>query len=313
MVICIVALVIFGFLSLFSAKYRPLAKETFNCVFRMVTLRPCQSSFDERVKGTLVAKTLAFSPKLAKFINQQFQLLSAMFTILFFASLFFSAQAVYNYVAFGNCNGPNSTAFCAIDALFHPTGNTGFTPPLPGNGPKLGNGTETLIEFGCFTCPYTKIAQKPLKEFLALHRELTLEFRAFPIPTHPYSKEAAEAAFCAKDQGKFWNYSDLLFANQDKLNESELFVLAQQISLNMTKFTSCYSSGKYVDLVNKDIQDGNNAGVYGTPTYFLGNTTLIGPVTETDFEKVLNGKSVVDASEGAACTAPLKAKLNSTS
>ena len=209
MVLCIIALVVFGILGIFSARYRGYAKEAFGCVFRMVTLRPCESELEERVKAKLVAKTLSVSAPAARFLNAHFKALSWLFVVIFFVSMAYSAVSVYNYAAFGNCNGPGSSALCAIDALVNPGKDHVFAAVAPGVGPQFGNGSVALVEFGCFTCPYTKQAQPELKAFLAKHPEVRLEFRAFPIPSHAYSREAAEAAFCAEEQGsgKFWAYN----------------------------------------------------------------------------------------------------------
>ena len=114
MVLCLVALVIFAFLSIFSAKYRPLAKETFNCFFDMVRLRPCKVQFDERVKTKMTTKLMG-SPKLARFFYRHFKLISWIFTILFFASLLYSGYALYNLVVFGSCDPSSDT--CILTPL----------------------------------------------------------------------------------------------------------------------------------------------------------------------------------------------------
>lgn len=103
MVICIVAMVVFGFLGIFSVKYRKLSAEAFNCVFRMVTLRKCETKLDERIRAKLVGKLFGF-PALARFTYKNFKSLSWVFTILFFASAILAAQAVYNLATYGTCD-----------------------------------------------------------------------------------------------------------------------------------------------------------------------------------------------------------------
>ncbi len=114
MVICIVALVVFGVLSIFSAKYRTLAKEAFDCVFNMVTLRPCKTALKQRIKSAIISKLMPAFPVAAKVVYSNFELFSWVFTILFFASLLISANAAFNLVIYNNCYGPNSTGFCPI-------------------------------------------------------------------------------------------------------------------------------------------------------------------------------------------------------
>ena len=107
MSICIVAAVILGVMSIFSAKYRKWAKEAFSCVGRRLTLRPCESSFNQRVKAKLTGKLIGKSPRGARLLNRHFEALSWMFTIMLFASLFLTALAVFNIAVYGTCDPAN--------------------------------------------------------------------------------------------------------------------------------------------------------------------------------------------------------------
>lgn len=302
MVLCFVALFVFAVLGIFSAKYRALAKEAFDCTLRKMTLRPCQSGLEDRIKSTLVTRTLRVSPALARVLNRNFQFLSILFTVLFFASMAYSAVSVYNYWAYGNCNGPNSSEFCVFDAVLGKTpGN--LKPVPPGVGPVSGNGSLTLVEFGCFTCPFTKKSQPDLKRFLASNPQIKLEFRAYPIPTHPNSTLAAQGAFCADEQGKFWPYYDALFLETDKSKPS-LVHMAVSLGLQKTAFESCLDSPRSLSRVQKDVDEGKAAGIYGTPTFFLGNLSLVGPQTVSSFEDALLGKAASLPGTGGACPPP---------
>lgn len=104
--LCIVSLIIFAVLGIFSARYRPLAKEAFNCTFRLVTLRPCESGLDRRIKMALVVRTSKKAPFLSGFVYKHFSILSMVFTIIFFASLLIAANGLYNYFIHGSCD-PN--------------------------------------------------------------------------------------------------------------------------------------------------------------------------------------------------------------
>lgn len=115
--ICIIALFVFAVLGIFSVRYRQLAKEAFDCVFRRVTLRPCNTGFDQKMKMGIVSRVFKHSQKLSGFVYKRFELLSWFFTLLLFVSLGYSAYGLYNLYAFGNCNGPNSSDFC----IFNPT------------------------------------------------------------------------------------------------------------------------------------------------------------------------------------------------
>jgi len=111
MVICIVAMIVLGILGIFSAKYRKLSKDAFRCVFRMVQFKPCDTQFDERVKSKLISKLMGKFPKLAKFTYKNFKVISWIFTIAFFLSLFYTTYAVYNLIAFGSCEPGASCIF----------------------------------------------------------------------------------------------------------------------------------------------------------------------------------------------------------
>jgi hypothetical protein len=102
--ICLIALFVFGVLGIFSARYRSLAKEAFNCVFRRVTLRPCDTGFDQKMKMKIVSKTLHKSPKLSKFIYRHFEALSWLFTVLLIVSLVITTSSLYNLVVYGSCD-----------------------------------------------------------------------------------------------------------------------------------------------------------------------------------------------------------------
>ena len=100
-------MIVFGIMGIFSASHRKLAKEAFDCVFRMITLRPCNSTFDQRMKGKIVGKLLTKSPKFARFINKNFKLLSTLMVILFFISMIYSGIAIYNLSVHGTCTPEN--------------------------------------------------------------------------------------------------------------------------------------------------------------------------------------------------------------
>jgi hypothetical protein len=115
MVFCIVGLVGLSFLGIFSAKYRSLAKEAFNCVFRRITLRKCQTNFDQKMKVKISAKLAEKNPKIGGFFFKHFEAISwAMFLFLIF-SLALTVNGLYNFFVYGNCNGENSNEFCIFN------------------------------------------------------------------------------------------------------------------------------------------------------------------------------------------------------
>lgn len=113
--ICIIALFALAAMSIFSAKYRPWAKEAFECVFRRVTLRPCNTNFNQKIKSKIVGKLMKTHPNGAKCIFKHFEAISWMLTIILVVSLALAGVGVYNYVKYGNCNGEGSDEFCIYE------------------------------------------------------------------------------------------------------------------------------------------------------------------------------------------------------
>jgi hypothetical protein len=105
--ICFLALIVFAVLGIFSAKYRDYAREAFDCVFRRITLRKCNTSFDKKMKMKLTGKIMKRNQKLAKVVFKHFELISWIFTLLLIVSLIYSVAGIYNFIVYQNCEGPH--------------------------------------------------------------------------------------------------------------------------------------------------------------------------------------------------------------
>ncbi len=106
--ICVLAMIVFGIMAIFSASHRPIAKEAFDCVFRRITLKKCKSGLDVRLKAKLIGKLMQKNSKLARPVYKYFEVVSWLFVIIFFVSLIFTVQAGYNLVMYDNCVGPDA-------------------------------------------------------------------------------------------------------------------------------------------------------------------------------------------------------------
>jgi protein-disulfide isomerase len=146
-----------------------------------------------------------------------------------------------------------------------------------------------IVEFSDFQCPFCRKVQTTLKNLLEEYQgRVTLAYRDFPLRgLHSQAELAAEASRCAVEQGKFWEYHDLLFVNPNKLNPAGLKEMAQSLGLNEKQFEACLSSGKYAKQVEQDLQDGIRAGVEGTPAIFINGILLSGAQPEATFEKII--------------------------
>ena len=227
--ICLIALVVFGVLAVFSAKYRPLAREAFDCVLRRITFRPCVANLDQKLKGATAGWLLEHAPWAARGVYKNFELLSWVFTLLMIASLLGVGWGLYNWWAFGNCNGPGQTGFCVFNAVAKGEGLDfgallGLKPALVRPEGKAGwlmgspDAELTIVEFGCYACPYTKKAEPAVKELLEKYKgHVNVLFKAFPLPNHPYAKEMALAAEAAGMQGQWLEMHDQLFERQDRV------------------------------------------------------------------------------------------------
>ena len=146
-----------------------------------------------------------------------------------------------------------------------------------------------IIEFSDFQCPYCGQAEPTLKSVLGKHGDkVALAFRDMPIPQiHPLAMGAAEAARCAGEQGKFWEYHDLLFGDQNRLDHNGLLEKARNLKLDENQFDSCVTSEKYKTQIQQDVQEGKSAGVTGTPGFFINGIFLSGAQPEAAFDKVI--------------------------
>jgi len=137
----------------------------------------------------------------------------------------------------------------------------------------------TLVEYGDFECPYCGQAHYVLNDLMArLGDDVRLVFRHFPLTQiHPHAQRAAEASEAAGAQGKFWEYHDTLYENQDALEDEDLAEYAQGLDLDLAMFLRELASGMYVDRVREDFTSGVRSGVNGTPTFFINGRRHDGP------------------------------------
>lgn len=141
----------------------------------------------------------------------------------------------------------------------------------------------TLVEYSDFQCPFcarhfTQTMPQIDKEYIETGK-LKYVFRHFPLETiHPLAFKASEASECANDQKQFWPMHDRLFANPSQLAAPNLPVHAAALGLNAAAFEQCLASGRHAAKIRKDLAEGQNVGVTGTPGFLLGRTLPSGEV-----------------------------------
>lgn len=148
----------------------------------------------------------------------------------------------------------------------------------------------TIVEFSDFSCPFCRKAENTMKELLEKYPgRVRLGYRDYPLTDlHPRAEQAAEASRCAGEQGKYWEYHELLFANPDKQDRAGLIDQARALKLDDKQFEGCLSSGKYRREVQADAQLGMSGGVTGTPAFFVNGNFLNGAQPAEVFEKIID-------------------------
>ena len=152
--------------------------------------------------------------------------------------------------------------------------------------------TVTIVEFSDFQCPFCKSATATVKQVVDKYAgKVKWVFRDFPIAAlHPAAPKAHEAARCAAEQGKFWEYHDLLFERSPRQAPDELKQYAQELKLDGPAFAQCLDSGKQQAGITRDIEEGTRLGVTGTPTFFVNGRELVGAQPLTAFQKIIESE-----------------------
>jgi protein-disulfide isomerase len=149
----------------------------------------------------------------------------------------------------------------------------------------------TVIEFTDYQCPFCSKVRPTVKQLIADYGDkVRYVLRDFPLEFHPAAKKAAEAAQCAGDQDKYWEYSELLWNNQKSLETPDLKRYAGELKLDQKKFDVCLDDGKYAAEVDKDQADGAKAGVNGTPTFFINGRVLSGALPLDQFKQIIDAE-----------------------
>jgi protein-disulfide isomerase/tetratricopeptide (TPR) repeat protein len=178
-----------------------------------------------------------------------------------------------------------------VEAGFVQPSKTGpsFDPARFRGNPKA---PVIIVEFSDFQCPFCRQLQPTLKNLLARYEgRIGLAYRDFPLrELHPGAEIGAQSSRCAGEQGKFWEYHDLLFSNASKLTEEKAMDFARHLSLNEKKFGACLSSGKFTAEIEQDLREGIRAGVIGTPGIFINGVFLSGAQPEEAFERIIQAE-----------------------
>jgi protein-disulfide isomerase len=159
---------------------------------------------------------------------------------------------------------------------------------FPSSGPK--DAKITIVEFSDYECPFCK--QWHAQVWPQLQKkygsQIRLVYRDFPLfGLHNNAEPAAEAAHCADDQGKYWEYHDQIFTGSYPLSRSGYDGMASALGLDVKKFDACLDAGTYKNIVQANYDFASNLGVQSTPTFFVNGMAMVGAQPFETFDKVI--------------------------
>jgi protein-disulfide isomerase len=165
---------------------------------------------------------------------------------------------------------------------------------IPAFGPA--DAKVTIVEFSDFQCPFCSRAATAVHTVKEKYSDkVRFVFRQFPLSFHQNAHLSAEAALAANAQGKFWEFHDKAFANQQKLDRASLEGYAKDIGLNVAEFKKALDDKTYAPTVDAELKLGEEVAVDGTPTMFLNGKRVSNPSDTTELSKeideALKGKS----------------------
>ena len=302
---CIIALIIFSILGIFSASHRALAKEAFSCVLNRVTFRPCNIGFKEKIKGKVLSNLINRSVFLTRVVNKHYEILSWIFFILMVGSTVWVFNGMYNYYVYGSCNGLNESGFCAFD----PSGENnktsdgeecGINRPSPENVtltdvdlsifPKIDTSSKDEVVFvGCYGCKYTREVYPEISKLLE-KKKFNYIFAHFPVKKD--SEFLSNIGYCVyKDyEEDFWKLNDYLFTAPliYILNKNNTIEILEKFDFDIQKVMLCSEDNDTKTFVERQRGEIEKMNIYGTPTIFINKKPFIGPKPYRVYKSAIN-------------------------
>lgn len=160
-----------------------------------------------------------------------------------------------------------------------------------GQSPATGSASQKIVlyVFSDFQCPYCGQVQQTLKQFMQQHQdEVSLVYKYLPLVSiHPEALSAAQAAWAASRQNKFWEFHDALFAQHDDLGEQVYSQIARSLGLNLKRFDRDRQSNEALLAIEDDLNMAKNLGVEGTPFFVMNGVPLQGNAQLSEFNRLL--------------------------
>jgi len=301
--ICILALIVFSILGIFSFSHRQLAKEAFDCVFRRLTLRKCQSRLDEKSRSKITGYLRNYSPTMAKFFYKYFRILEFIFVLIFILSMVQTGISAYNFYVYGNCNGYEESGFCIFDPTGHNSQFSDIAKDSCGSGSDVdtgeifnikdsmdlssinlslfpllnkGDGRNLVFFVGCYECKYTKEIYPEINKLITKENP-TVYFAHFPIKSHmDVFTEYGNCIYNMSGINQFVKFNDNMFSKKECTIDVCEGVISD-LGLNNKIYDGCINTNSSLELLNKQMNELKRLGVYGTPTVFINGEVFVGP------------------------------------
>lgn len=161
------------------------------------------------------------------------------------------------------------------------------------NSPSKGPETApiTIVEFTDYQCPFCGKARPTLDKIFASYPDKVRHvLKDYPLSFHKNARKAHEAAYCAGDQGKYWEMYKLLFENQSALTVNDLKRYAANLGLDTAMFNKCLDEGVNEKKVTENIIEARIAGVVGTPSFFINGIMVSGARPYSDFKEIIDNE-----------------------
>ncbi len=174
-----------------------------------------------------------------------------------------------------------------VEILLEPP-RLAIEPLGPARGPD--DALITIVEFSDYQCPYCKRTEPVVQSLIERYPErVRLVYRHFPLDSiHNDARGGAEAAVCADEQGQFWAFHEKVFENQGALSEADLLTYATDVGLDVSAYKACAASPGTKERVEADVAAGREAGVSGTPAFFVNGIPLSGARPIEDFVRTID-------------------------
>lgn len=165
-----------------------------------------------------------------------------------------------------------------------------MTVAIPAGEPSIGpeNAPITIVEFSDFQCPFCRRAHPTIEQLLKEYPDkIRFVYRDYPLSFHPRATPASQAAHCAGDQGKYWEYHKNLMLEQGDLSDDDLKKRATTVGLDTAKFNACYEAKPHTAKIQAAFDDGAAVGVTGTPAFFVNGRSLVGAQPLEAFKQII--------------------------